>query len=72
MRTHVGEDEVLLDDARRYAERAAAAGAEVAVDVWEGMAHGFVSGVGVFSAADVALNAMCAFLKGKVEPSGGA
>jgi acetyl esterase/lipase len=34
---------VLLDDSRRYVERAVAAGVDATLDVWMGMAHGFVS-----------------------------
>jgi acetyl esterase/lipase len=35
----VGGDDILLDDARRLAERGRAAGAEVTLSVWEGMWH---------------------------------
>jgi hypothetical protein len=40
IRIHVGDDEVLLDDSRRYVERAIAAGADALFDV-TGMPHGF-------------------------------
>jgi len=40
IRVHVGGDEMLLDDSRRYVERAVAAGVDARVDVWKGMAHG--------------------------------
>ncbi len=40
---HVGNDEVLLDDSVRLAERAQAAGVEVELKVWEGMWHVFQS-----------------------------
>ncbi|PRY02368.1 alpha/beta hydrolase fold domain-containing protein [Allonocardiopsis opalescens] len=36
-----GGDEVFLDDARRFAAAAAAAGVDVALDVYEGMPHAF-------------------------------
>jgi monoterpene epsilon-lactone hydrolase len=36
---HVGDDEILLDDSTRLAERARAAGVEVTLDVWDGMWH---------------------------------
>jgi len=39
IRVHVGDDEVLLDDSRRYVERAVAAGVDAALDVWMGMPH---------------------------------
>jgi monoterpene epsilon-lactone hydrolase len=38
---HVGNDEVLLDDSVRLAERAQAAGVEVELKVWDGMWHVF-------------------------------
>ena len=62
IRVHVGDDEVLLDDSRRYVERAVAAGVDATVDVWMGMPHGFVSGVREFAAARQALKAIGAFL----------
>lgn len=62
IRIHVGDDEVLLDDSLRYAERAAAAGVDVSVDVWMGMPHGFPSSIGKFNAASLALDAVGAFL----------
>ena len=66
VRIHVGGDEVLLDDARRYGERAAAAGADVSLEIWEGMPHGFVSGVGRLAAAAAALDSFCAFLAERI------
>jgi acetyl esterase/lipase len=62
IRVHVGDDEVLLDDARRYVERAVAAGVDAELDVWMGMPHGFVAYVREFDAARQALNAIGAFL----------
>jgi acetyl esterase/lipase len=62
IRVHVGDDEVLLDDSRRYVERAVAAGVDATLDVWLGMAHGFVNGVGTLEAASEALNAIGKFL----------
>ena len=62
IRVHVGDDEVLLDDARRYVERAVAAGVDARLDVWMGMPHGFVTNVPGFNAATQALNASGAFL----------
>lgn len=37
----VGGDEVLLDDARRFAEAASAAGTAVTLDIYQGMLHAF-------------------------------
>ncbi len=61
IRVHVGDDEVLLDDSRRYVERAVAAGVDAELDVWMGMPHGFVTGVREFAAARQALSAIGAF-----------
>jgi acetyl esterase/lipase len=49
---------VLLDDSRRYVERAVAAGVDATLDVWMGMAHGFTNAVGRMHAADQALDAI--------------
>jgi len=62
IRVHVGDDEVLLDDSRRYVERAVAAGVDVRLDIWMGMPHGFVTAVREFDAARQSLNAIGAFL----------
>ena len=62
IRVHVGDDEVLLDDSRRYVERAALAGVDATLDVWMGMPHGFVTAVREFDAARQALSAIGAFL----------
>jgi acetyl esterase/lipase len=59
---HVGADEVLLDDSRRYFERAVAAGVDARLDVWEGMPHGFVGSIGTVAAAAKALDAIGEFL----------
>jgi epsilon-lactone hydrolase len=61
IRVLVGDDEVLLDDSRRYVERAVAAGVDATLDVWTGMPHGFVADVGRFNAARQALSAIGAF-----------
>ena len=52
IRVHVGDDEVLLDDSRRYAERAVAAGVDAKLDIWMGMPHGFVTGIDRYHAAN--------------------
>jgi epsilon-lactone hydrolase len=62
VRVHVGDDEVLLDDSRRYVEQATAAGVDAKLDVWEGMPHGFLGGIGNLSASAEALKAIGAFL----------
>ena len=62
IRIHVGDDEVLLDDSVLYVERAVAVGVDARLDVWMGMAHGFVSGVGKLKASAQALDTLGAFL----------
>ena len=66
IRVHVGDDEVLLDDSRRYVERAAAAGVDAKLDLWMGMPHGFVTNIGGFKAAAQALKESGAFLAGVI------
>ena len=67
VRVHVGDDEVLLDDALRYVARAVDAGVDAGVDVWQGMPHGFSSGVGKLAAANQALAAIGAFLAQRLD-----
>jgi monoterpene epsilon-lactone hydrolase len=62
IRIHVGDNEVLLDDSRRYVERAVAAGVDARLDVWIGMPHGFAGSIGKLRAAARALDAVGAFL----------
>jgi len=69
VRLHVGDDEVLLGDALRYVARAVDAGVDAKVDVWQGMPHGFVSGVGKLAAANQALEAIGAFLARRLDAS---
>jgi epsilon-lactone hydrolase len=67
IRIHVGEDEVLLDDARRYVAKAVAAGVDARVEVWRGMLHVFPSSIGQLDAADAALAATGAFLADRLK-----
>jgi monoterpene epsilon-lactone hydrolase len=62
IRIHVGDDEVLLDDSRRYVERAIAARVDARIDVWTGMPHGFPASIGAIKASAQALDAIGAFL----------
>ena len=62
IRIHVGDDEVLLDDSRRYVERAVAAGVDARLDVWMGMPHGFPAIIGPIKASAQALDAIGTFL----------
>jgi acetyl esterase/lipase len=65
LRVQVGDDEVLLDDSRRYVERAFEAGVDAKLEVWEGMPHGFLGGIGNFNASAQALEAIGEFLAGR-------
>jgi monoterpene epsilon-lactone hydrolase len=67
IRIHVGDDEVLLDDARRYVERAVAAGVDARLDVWTGMPHGFPAIIGTIKASAQALDAIGLFLTESLE-----
>jgi monoterpene epsilon-lactone hydrolase len=67
VRIHVGDDEVLLDDSLRYAERAVAASVDARLDVWMGMPHGFPASIGKLKAAAQALDAVGAFLTERLQ-----
>lgn len=69
IRVQAGDDEVLLDDSLRFVERAVAAGIDARLDVWEGMPHGFVGGVGQTQAAASALRAIGEFLASRLATS---
>jgi epsilon-lactone hydrolase len=67
LRIHVGDEEVLLDDSRRYVERAVATGVDARLDVWTGMPHGFVASIGTVKAAGQALDAIGTFLAERLQ-----
>ncbi len=67
IRIDVGDDEVLLSDAIRYAEKAQAAGLEITLAVWESMPHVFQSSLGQFLAAEQSLNAIGDFLRQRLD-----
>ncbi len=60
---HVGTDELLLDDSRRFADLARKAGVEVQLDIWEGMFHAWHLAVGILPEASRAIADIAAFLK---------
>ena len=62
IRIDVGDQEILLDDARRYTALAEAAGVNVTLGVWAGMPHTFQGMVGRLGAATRAIEAEAEFL----------
>jgi acetyl esterase/lipase len=67
VRIHVGDDEVLLDDSRRFVERAIAAGVDAQLDIWLGMPHGFAGSVGALKASNQTLDAVGRFLSERLQ-----
>lgn len=59
----VGEDELLLNDSLRLAERAKAAGMNVRLERYPGLWHVFQAHVGMLRAADYAIARVAAFLR---------
>jgi acetyl esterase/lipase len=62
----VGTAETLLDDSRRFAERARAAGVDVTYEPWEDMIHGWHGNGDVLPEANEAIAAIGAFFKQKI------
>jgi acetyl esterase/lipase len=60
---HVGQDEILLDDARRYADLLAKSGSAPELHVWQGMMHVFPANLAVLHAAREALDIAAEFLR---------
>ncbi|MFZ6638296.1 alpha/beta hydrolase [Undibacterium sp. TC4M20W] len=63
VRLHVGADEVLMDDAIRYAQILSATGGTTEVHVWEGMTHVFPASLSTLIAAHEALDDIANFLR---------
>jgi epsilon-lactone hydrolase len=64
----VGEDEILLDDARRTAEAIRAQGGDVRLDVWQGMTHVFSSNLQL-EASKQALDQIGFFVRARFDES---
>jgi acetyl esterase/lipase len=69
IRMDVGDDEVLLDDAIRYAQLAGDAGVDIELAVWEQMPHVFQSGLNGSVSAQQSLDAMGSFLRRAIAPA---
>ena len=59
----VGEDETLLDDSLRFAQKAREAGVETQIHVWEGMFHCFPLLAPMFPEATLAMDEISWFIK---------
>jgi acetyl esterase/lipase len=70
VRLHVGEDEILLDDSRRFAERLGMVGGSAQLHVWQGMVHVFPSNLELLQAAREALDDIGEFLRSYLENLG--
>ena len=66
IRLHVGENEVLLDDTRRYADKADKSDSSE-VHVWEGMPHVFPASLGTLAAAGIALDDIGDFIRQRLK-----
>lgn len=66
MQIYVGEDETLLDDSIRFAEKARAAGVKVTLKVEEGMIHCFPLLPPFIPEARQAMDEICAFIKTQI------
>jgi acetyl esterase/lipase len=64
---HVGNDEVLLDDARVLAKRARDAGVDVRLEVWDRMFHVWHAFYQMLAEGEQALDALGAFLRERFE-----
>jgi len=60
---YVGEDETLLDDSTRFAEKAKAAGVDVTLRVGEEMFHCYPAMAPLFPEATQAMDEICTFIK---------
>ncbi len=65
MLIQAGNDEVLLDDSRRFAERARQMGVSIELDVWDEMTHVWQMSAGFVPEAQQAIEKIGSFLKSK-------
>ena len=64
---HVGDEEVLLSDSQRFAEKATAAGVSVDLQVWPEMFHVWHACVGLFEEATAAIDNIAEFIHQRFE-----
>lgn len=65
---HVGDNEVLLDDARILAKRAQEAGVDARIEVWDRMFHVWHAFYQMLDEGEQAIDALGKFLRGRFEP----
>jgi acetyl esterase/lipase len=65
---HVGDNEVLLDDARVLAKRAQEAGVDARIEVWDRMFHVWHAFYQMLDEGEQAIDALGKFLRGRFEP----
>jgi len=63
---HVGNDEMLLDDSVRLAERARTAGVDVTLDIFPAMQHSFQMAAGRAPEADDSISRFAKWVKPKL------
>jgi len=64
----VGTREVLLDDSKRFAERAREAGVEVDLEVWDGMFHVWHFNCGRMPESNDAVRKIGSYCREKMKP----
>ena len=67
---HLGEDEILLDDSRRFTECVGAVGGFAQLHIWQGMIHVFPTNLELLQAAGEALDDTGEFLRSFLEKLG--
>lgn len=69
MLIQVGDDEILLSDSTRIADKLKAAGSKVELEIWPGMWHVFQLFIGKMPEARVAINKIAAYLRDVYRPA---
>jgi len=64
----VGNHEILLDDSRRFAEKARSAGVDITLHVWEGMVHCFPLLAPMFPEATQAWEEIILYIQNRLNP----
>jgi epsilon-lactone hydrolase len=70
MLIQVGTNEIMLDDCRRFADLARAAGADISLRVWDGMVHCFAFFAPLFTEAMAGMQELGSFISGSLSKAG--